>query len=117
RVSFPFLSSSVVDVENNALPLWKRMVHPDHPGLLFIGLLQPVGPVMPLSEIQAKLAAKGILGHGEQPRRRDTVAQLAKHDRRNKKQFYSSPRHTMEVDFDHYLWEMEREMRRGAVAA
>lgn len=117
RVSFPFLSSSVVDVENNDLPLWKRMVHPDHPGLLFIGLLQPVGAVMPLSEIQAKLAAKVILGHCELPSRRDMFAQMAKDDRRNKKQFYSSPRHTMEVDFDHYLWEMEREMRRGAVAA
>src|SRR5699024_12218809 len=40
RVSFPFLSSSLLDVENNDLPLWKRMVHPDHPGLLFIGLLR-----------------------------------------------------------------------------
>lgn len=32
---------------------------------------------------------------------------------RNKKQFYSSVRHTMEVDFDHYLWDLRREIRRG----
>ncbi|UVI36821.1 flavin-containing monooxygenase [Brevibacterium spongiae] len=117
RVSFPFLSSDVVDVENNDLPLWKRMVHPDRPGLFFIGLLQPVGAVMPLSEVQAKLVAKILTGAYELPSRRDMVKQMARDDRRNKKQFYDSPRHTMEVDFDHYLWEIEREMKKRAVAA
>ena len=33
---------------------------------------------------------------------------------RNKRQFYASPRHTMEVDFDHYLWDLVRERSRGA---
>lgn len=117
RVSFPFLSADVVDVENNDLPLWKRMVHPDRPGLFFIGLLQPVGAVMPLSEVQSKLAAKILTGACELPSRRDMVRQMARDDDRNKKQFYDSPRHTMEVDFDHYLWEIEREMTKGAVAA
>ena len=36
---------------------------------------------------------------------------------RNRRQFYASPRHTMEVDFDHYLWDLERERRRGAARA
>ncbi|MGM0710163.1 MAG: flavin-containing monooxygenase [Actinomycetota bacterium] len=117
RVSFPFLSSDVVDVENNDLPLWKRCVHPDLPGLFFIGLLQPVGAVMPLSEAQSKLVAKILTGSCELPSRRDMVRQMARDDRRNKKQFYDSPRHTMEVDFDHYLWEIDREMKKGAIAA
>lgn len=117
RVSFPFLSSDVVDVENNDLPLWKRCVHPDRPGLFFIGLLQPVGAVMPLSEAQSKLVAKILTGSCELPSRRDMVRQMARDDRRNKKQFYDSPRHTMEVDFDHYLWEIDREMKKGAIAA
>ncbi|WP_423057808.1 flavin-containing monooxygenase [Brevibacterium linens] len=117
RVSFPFLSSDVVDVENNDLPLWKRCVHPDRPGLFFVGLLQPVGAVMPLSEAQSKLVAKILTGDCELPSRRDMVRQMARDDRRNKKQFYDSPRHTMEVDFDHYLWEIDREMKKGAIAA
>jgi hypothetical protein len=32
---------------------------------------------------------------------------------RNRKQVYRSPRHTMEVDFDRYLWDLGRERRRG----
>ena len=33
---------------------------------------------------------------------------------RNKKRFYASARHTMEVDFDHFLWDLDRERARGA---
>ena len=33
--------------------------------------------------------------------------------RRDKRQFYASPRHTMEVDFDHYLWDLDRERKAG----
>ena len=36
---------------------------------------------------------------------------------RNRRQFYSSVRHTMEVDFDHYLWDLRRERHRGAARA
>jgi 1-acyl-sn-glycerol-3-phosphate acyltransferase len=37
--------------------------------------------------------------------------------RRDTKQFYPSPRHTMEVDFDHYLWDLERERKAGRARA
>ena len=36
---------------------------------------------------------------------------------RNKRRFYESERHTMEVDFDHFLWDLDRERRRGAQRA
>lgn len=36
---------------------------------------------------------------------------------RNKRHFYASPRHTMEVDFDHFLWDLGRERKAGAKRA
>ena len=39
RITFPFLSTDLVSVEDNDLPLWKRAVHPDLPGLYFVGLV------------------------------------------------------------------------------
>ena len=44
---------------------------------------------------------------------------MAADDAAYKKRFYASARHTMEVDFDHYLWELDRERapRRRARAA
>lgn len=117
RVSFPFFAPGLISAENNDLPLWKRMVHPDRPGLFFIGLLQPVGAVMPLAQAQSELVVKVLTGECELPSRRDMVKTMHDDDQRNKRQFYDSPRHTMQVDFDHYLWDLKREMRRGKVAA
>lgn len=117
RVNFPFFDADLISAEGNDLPLFKRIAHPDRPGLFFIGLLQPVGAVMPLAEAQARLATKVLTGEYELPSRRDMTRRMHADDRRNKRQFYDSPRHTMQVDFDHYLLELEREMRRGKVAA
>ena len=62
RVSFPFLKPDLVSVEANSLPLWKRTVHPDLPGLFFLGLLQPIGAVMPLAEAQSAWIAEMLAG-------------------------------------------------------
>lgn len=113
KISFPFLDPALVSVAENELPLWKRTVHPDLPGLFFIGLVQPVGAVMPLSEAQGAWVAETLAGRYAPPSDGVIREQMTVEDQRNKKQFYASPRHTMEVDFDHYLWDLERERIRG----
>ncbi|GAA4474485.1 NAD(P)-binding domain-containing protein [Rhodococcus olei] len=114
RVSFPFLDPDLIRARDNDLPLWKRTVHPDLPGLYFIGLLQPIGAVMPLAEAQSAWIADTLTGRYRPPPDAEIRAQMAVDHDRNKRQFYSSPRHTMEVDFDHYLWDLARERKRGA---
>lgn len=113
KVSFPFLDPALVSAANNELPLWKRTVHPGLPGLFFIGLAQPVGAVMPVAEAQSAWVAEMLTGRCALPAPAEIRAQLARDHERNKRQFYASPRHTMEVDFDHYLWDLDRERRRG----
>ncbi|GAA4108503.1 NAD(P)/FAD-dependent oxidoreductase [Knoellia locipacati] len=117
KVSFPFLDPSLLAAPDNELPLWKRTVHPDLPGLYFIGLLQPVGAVMPLAEAQGVWVAETLAGRYTPPPADEVRRQMAADHERNRRQFYASPRHTMEVDFDHYLWDLERERRRGASRA
>ncbi|XP_039587176.1 flavin-containing monooxygenase 5-like, partial [Passer montanus] len=50
--SFPFLESCVKVVENQ-IPLYKFMFPPEleKPTLAFIGLIQPLGAIMPISEL------------------------------------------------------------------
>jgi cation diffusion facilitator CzcD-associated flavoprotein CzcO len=117
RVSFPFLDEQVLSATDNHLPLWKRMVHPDLPGLFFIGLAQPVGAVMPIAEAQSVWVARTLSGRYQPPAADEVRRSMVEDDRRNRRQFYASPRHTMEVDFDHYLWDLRRESRRGAKRA
>lgn len=117
RVSFPFLDPALVDPEGNELPLWKRTVHPDLPGLYFIGLLQPVGAVMPLAEAQSAWVTEMLTGRYAPPRDAEVRTQMLRDHERNKRHFYASPRHTMEVDFDHFLWDLGRERKAGAKRA
>lgn len=117
RVSFPFIDPALVAAPDNELPLWKRTVHPDLPGLYFLGLLQPIGAIMPLVEAQSAWIVEQLTGAYAMPDDRQVRAQMLAEHERNKRHFYASPRHTMEVDFDHYLWDLDRERRRGRARA
>lgn len=117
NVTFPFLDTTLIAAENNDLPLWKRAVHPDLPGLYFVGLLQPIGAVMPLAEAQSTWIAEHLSGRYVAPPQDEIRRQMLADHQRNRRQFYSSVRHTMEVDFDYYLWDLAKERRRGAKRA
>ncbi len=117
RVSFPFFSPDLVSVQDNDLPLWKRVVHPDLPGLYVLGLLQPIGATMPLAEAQSAWIAETLAGAYVPPSASVVRRQMAADHERDTQQFYASPRHTMEVDFDHYLWDLGRERKAGRARA
>uniref|UniRef100_A0A8C4V1A0 Flavin-containing monooxygenase n=1 Tax=Falco tinnunculus TaxID=100819 RepID=A0A8C4V1A0_FALTI len=61
--SFPFLEGCVKVVENQ-IPLYKFMFPPDleKPTLAFIGLIQPLGAIMPISELQCRWATRVFKG-------------------------------------------------------
>jgi hypothetical protein len=109
RITFPFLDDSIVNTEGNRIELYRRVVSISHPGLYFIGLLQPLGAIMPLAEAQSAWVAELVSGEGELPgpseMARDIAAEQAAMDRR----YVNSKRHTIQVDFDRYLRSVSRE--------
>ena len=113
RVSFPFLDATVVDAEDNHVGLYHRVVDPDHPGLYFVGLIQPLGAIMPLAEAQAAWVADLVTGAGRLPSPSEMRREIASYDRRLRKRFVASKRHTIEVDFHAYRAELERERKRS----
>lgn len=113
KVSFPFLDDHVVAAEDNHVELFHRVVDPEHPGLYFIGLIQPLGAIMPLAEAQAEWVADLVTGVGRLPSRAEMRREIAAYDRRLRKRFVSSKRHTIEVDFHAYRAEIGRERRRS----
>ena len=54
KITFPFFDPDLISAPDNEIPLYLRVVAPEHPGLYFIGLLQPLGAIMPLAEAQDK---------------------------------------------------------------
>ena len=62
KITFPFFDPEVFSAPDNRLPLYRRVVSVERPGLYFIGFIQPLGPIMPLAEAQC--------GMGRRPARR-----------------------------------------------
>lgn len=57
---FPFLGSDVTEVQENRVNLFKNMFPPDlkNPSLAIIGCFQPIGAIMPICELQCRLATR-----------------------------------------------------------
>lgn len=108
KVSFPFFDPEFVSAPENELGLYLHVFHPDAPGVYFIGLCQPLGPIMPLAEAQAKLVAKHLTGEYELPLRGTMLIEVGAERERVRRRFGASPRHTMQVDFDDYLAQLAR---------
>ncbi len=111
KVTFPFLDERVVRAEDNHIDLYRRVVDPDHPGLYFVGLIQPLGAIMPLAELQAEWVADLVTGEGALPSYDEMRRQIRVYDEELRKRYVASKRHTIQVDFHKYLAEIERERR------
>ena len=111
KVTFPFLDERVVRTADNHIDLYRRVADPEHPGLYFIGLVQPLGAIMPLAEIQAEWVADLVTGVGALPGREEMRRQIRVYDEAVRKRYVASKRHTIQVDFHKYFAEIERERR------
>jgi hypothetical protein len=114
KVTFPFLKHyAEFDIEEtNDIRLYKKVIHPDYKNLFFLALIQPLGAIMPLAEIQSKWIAKIIKGESKLPSK-DTMLKTIEEDKQKLAQRYKqTPRHTLQVDFFTYKRIIEKEMKR-----
>jgi len=113
KVSFPFFDQGFTSAPDNDLPLYMRTFHPDVEGVYFLGLAQPLGAIMPIAERQAKWIAELLTGSYRLPSKEEMRAAIADARIAHARRFYKSKRHTMEVDFDEWMRDSERELRAG----
>ena len=113
KVSFPFFSPVFLHVEEqNNLELYRRVVHPDHPGLFFLAFIQPLGAIMPLAELQGRWLAQLLSGQCRLPAAADMRLSIRADKAALARRYSQSARHTMQVDFHPYKELIEKEMRR-----
>lgn len=64
NVSFPFLEEAVVKVENKHASLYKYVfpTHLQRPTLAILGLIKPLGAIMPVTEMQARWVTRVFKG-------------------------------------------------------
>ena len=113
KVTFPFLKDQSFNVsKTNDFRLYKKVVHPDFAGLFFLALIQPLGAIMPLAEVQSKWIAKILKGETKLPNKDEMLKSIQEDKAAMAKRYKESPRHTLQVDFHPYKESIEREMKR-----
>jgi hypothetical protein len=117
KMTFPFFDPKVLAAPENRLPLYRRVVSVERPGLYFIGFIQPLGPIMPLAEAQCEWVADLLAGRATLPPAGEMKREISREERKQAKRFVASKRHTVEVDFHPYLREIRRERKRVAQPA
>ncbi len=117
KISFPFFDPDFLAAPDNHIELFRRVFHPDIGGLFFIGLLQPLGAIMPLAEAQSAWVGDYLRGGYALPAPAELRADVARDQAAMRKRYVTSKRHTIQVDFDDYLYALAAERRAGAERA
>jgi dimethylaniline monooxygenase (N-oxide forming) len=115
KLSLPFFDPEFISAPGNDLPLWERMVKPGIDNLFFVGLLQPLGAIMPVAEAQGRFIGDHLLGRIALP----DEAEMHRAMERERAALFRryrdrSARHTMQVDFEAYLHRLRKHARHGA---
>ncbi|XP_053105805.1 dimethylaniline monooxygenase [N-oxide-forming] 2-like isoform X1 [Hemicordylus capensis] len=107
-IVFPFLEESVIKVEDNRVPLYKHVFPPhlEKPTMAVIGLIQPLGPIMPTSELQARWATRVFKGLSVLPPESTMVADTVRRNEKRIKWFGTSRSQSIQTDFIEYLDEL-----------
>ena len=112
RISFPFLPDDLGRGEGWEFPLFRRILSPDAPGLAFIGVLEPGPGLFEVVERQATWLAEMLAGRLRVPtRERMWEAIDAGGERRSRRQFSATGRHTIMCNRHAYLRLLARDLR------
>lgn len=113
KITFPFFDQEAFQPVNERLPLWRRMMKPGVDNLFFMGLAQPLPTLVNLAEQQSKLVAAYLIGDYALPSQDQMQAQIIADEKMYLGHFYDSPRHTIQIDFDHYVRAGVKELAKG----
>jgi dimethylaniline monooxygenase (N-oxide forming) len=117
KITFPFFDEDFLAAPDNHIELFRRVFHPQYADLAFVGLLQPLGAIMPLAEAQARWLTAYLRGEYALPPAGELAADIRQDQQAMHKRYVASKRHTIQVDFDDYLRDIEKERRAGAERA
>ncbi|RXM95373.1 Dimethylaniline monooxygenase [N-oxide-forming] 5 [Acipenser ruthenus] len=110
--SFPFLDDSVLAVADNQVSLYKYVFPPalERPTLAVIGLIQPLGAIMPISELQARWATRVFAELQKLPPEKTMLKDIENKKKAMAKRYVLSQRHTIQVDYIPYMDELAAQL-------
>lgn len=118
-IKFPFFSdpSFQADADNRPPPLYKRIMKPGVPNLFYMGLAQPLPTLVNFAEQQSKLVGAYLAGQYLPPNSAEMARVIKADEDYYTGQYYAARRHTIQLDFDHYVRALGKELAKGAARA
>jgi cation diffusion facilitator CzcD-associated flavoprotein CzcO len=114
-IKFPFFDDPALtaDTHNRPPALFKRIMKPDVPDLFYMGLAQPLPTLVNFAEQQSKLVAAYLAGRYAPPPADDMARIIAADEEYYTGHYYAARRHTIQLDFDHYVRALKSELAKG----
>lgn len=117
KITFPFFDEELISAPENHIELFRRVFHPEIDNVFFVGLLQPLGAIMPLAEAQSAWVGDYLRGEYALPDPALLRKDIQDDQAAMRKRYIASKRHTIQVDYDDYLYTLARERQEGAERA
>ena len=115
RIDYPYLpTAAVFGGPTGQVQLYRRVVAPYHPGLYLIGVIRPVGPVMPVVQGQAAWVADLIDGTATLPSTDVMADEITAHLARMTARHSPSRTDSIHVNIGGYLKQLAAERAAGA---
>lgn len=107
---FPMVEhGKLIPVHDNVVDLYQYMFPTetsDHNTLAVIGLIQPIGSIMPISEMQVRVFYENLFGSHRLPSASEMKKSIQDKREEMFKRYVRSPRHTIQVDYITYMDEL-----------
>lgn len=104
-ISFPFLNSENISVNDNKFDLYKYVVPVNQEGIYTIGFVQPLGAIMPIAEMQSRWVSR-IIGEVTSLPSKEEMMKDIESKKSQMRSYYESRRHTIQVDHTEYMDEI-----------
>ncbi|KAI6224394.1 hypothetical protein M3Y99_01407100 [Aphelenchoides fujianensis] len=104
---FPYLQpADVIPINNHDVDLYKFVFPVESSDVAVIGLIQPIGSVAPISEMQSRWAARVFAGRCELPTAVERQADIDTKRAAMRRRYFRSNKHTLQVDYVPFMDEL-----------
>lgn len=116
-IDVPFLKPEIVEVKDNRIDLFRRVIHPDWPGLCFIGMINSTTALNRNFENQMRWVVDLERGVCALPTREKMYAKMRQKNAFIAEHYKDTPRHTIEEEHVIYFRELRQERWIGRLRA
>lgn len=108
HIKFPFIDSQIISTEDNKICLYRYTFPTNlkHSTLAVIGLIQPIGSIFNISEMQCRLFMQVFSGKVKLPSVEEMEKDIIRKNEANVKRYVASTRHTIQVEWIEFMDEL-----------